>query len=60
MSRLTFSVVETAEILGVSKGLVYSKVKSGEIKALKLGRKVVITKATIEELLGHRIEVSPS
>ena len=57
MSRLTFSVTEAAGILGVSRGLLYSQIRSGELKAIKFGRKVVITRATVEELLGHPLEV---
>jgi excisionase family DNA binding protein len=55
MERLTFSVAEAAELLGVSRGLLYAQIRSGEIRAIKLGRKVVITKAAVEELLGHAI-----
>jgi excisionase family DNA binding protein len=57
MNCLTFSVNEAADILGVSRGLLYSQIRSGELKAIKFGRKVVITRATVEELLGHPIEV---
>jgi excisionase family DNA binding protein len=53
MDRLTFTVTEAAELLGVSRGLLYAKVRSGDVRAIKLGRKVVITKATVEQLLGH-------
>ncbi len=55
MDRLTFTVTEAAALLGVSRGLLYAKVRSGEIRAIKLGRKVVITKATVEQLLGHSL-----
>lgn len=60
MSRLTFSVDEAAHILGVSRGLVYAQIRAEHIRAVKIGRKLLITKATIEQLLGHPIEVSPS
>jgi excisionase family DNA binding protein len=56
MTRLTFTVTEAAEILGVSRGLLYTQIRTGEIRAIKLGRKVVISRATIEELLGHPLE----
>lgn len=60
MNRLTYSVTEAAEILGVSRGLLYTQVRLGEIRAIKIGRKVVITHAVLEEMLGHPFSVSAS
>ncbi len=59
VSRLTYSVSEVAEILGVSRGLLYTQIRIGDVRAIKLGRKVVITQAVVEEILGHSIERSP-
>lgn len=56
MSRLTYNVADAAEILGVSPGLLYSQVRNGQLRAIRFGRKVVITRATLEEILGHPIE----
>jgi excisionase family DNA binding protein len=58
MNRLTYSVAEAAQILGVSRGLLYNQVRAGEIRAIKLGRKVVITHAVLEEMLGHSFSTS--
>jgi excisionase family DNA binding protein len=41
VNRLTYTVNEAAEILGVSRGLLYSQIRSGDIRAIKLGRKLV-------------------
>jgi excisionase family DNA binding protein len=57
MTRLTFTVTEAAQILGVSRGLLYSQVRNGDVKAIKLGRRYVITKATLEEMLGHSFDL---
>jgi excisionase family DNA binding protein len=58
MNRLTYTVTEAADILGVSRGLLYSQIRTGEIRAIKLGRKVVITHAVLEEILGHTFSVA--
>lgn len=58
MNRLTFTVTEAAEILGVSRALMYAQIKNGEIRATRVGRRVIVTKPTLEELLGHPIEVA--
>lgn len=58
MNRLTYSVTEASKILGVSRGLLYTQIRQGEIRAIKLGRKVVITHAVLEEILGHPFTVS--
>ena len=49
--RLTYTVPEVAELLGISRSSAYECVRRGEIPALTLGRRVLIAKATIEDLL---------
>ena len=51
-SRLTYTVPEVAELLGISRSSAYECVRRGEIPALTLGRRVVIAKAAIDALLG--------
>lgn len=46
-----FSSVEAARIIGISRIAVFKKIKSGEIKAQKVGRNFVITKNELERLL---------
>jgi excisionase family DNA binding protein len=58
MNRLTFTVTEAAHILGVSRGLLYTQIRTGDIRAIKLGRKVVISHAVLEEILGHSFTVT--
>ncbi len=50
--RLTYTVPEVAELLGISRSSAYECVRRGEIPALTLGRRVVIAKAAIDVLLG--------
>jgi excisionase family DNA binding protein len=49
--RLTYTVPEVAELLGISRSTAYECVRRGEIPALTLGRRVVIAKAAIDTLL---------
>jgi excisionase family DNA binding protein len=52
MQRLTYTVTETARILGISRTTAYECVRRGEIPSLTLGRRVVITHTALEQLLG--------
>ena len=51
-ARLTYTVPEVAELLGISRSSAYECVRRGEIPALTLGRRVVIAKTAIDALLG--------
>lgn len=52
MTRLTYTVPEAAELLGISRSSAYECVKRGELPAIVLGRRIVITRAALDELLG--------
>ncbi len=51
--KLTFSVPETAELLGISRALAYELVARNEIPAIRLGRRLVVPRHAIDSLL-HR------
>ena len=42
MEKLTYSVSEVAELLGISKSYAYELVRNGTIPAIELGRKKII------------------
>ena len=50
--RLTYTVAEAAEILGISKTSAYDCVQRGEIPSLTFGRRIVIAKRDLEDLVG--------
>jgi excisionase family DNA binding protein len=50
--RLTFTVTEAAEILGIAKTTAYQSVLRGELPSLTFGRRIVITRRDLEELVG--------
>jgi len=49
--RLTLSVTEAAELLGISRALAYELVARGELPSLQLGRRLVVPWRAIERLL---------
>jgi excisionase family DNA binding protein len=51
MDRLTVTVAEAGELLGISRGLAYELVQRGEIPAVRLGRRIVVPVRAIESLL---------
>ncbi len=50
--RLTYTVTEVAEVLGISRAAAYECIHRGEIPALTLGRRIVVARAALEALLG--------
>jgi excisionase family DNA binding protein len=57
--RLTASVEEAAELLGIARGHAYSLVSRGEIPSLRLGRGVVFQLVALRRLLTKRIGYNP-
>ena len=44
MEKITYSIQEVAELLGISKSYTYELVRNGTIPAIELGRKKIIPK----------------
>lgn len=53
-TKLTYSVSEVAEILGMSKAAVYNAVKKGKfpIAVIQVGERIIIPAKALHELLG--------
>lgn len=49
--RLAVSVNEAARLLGVSRDLVYDLVARGELPAIRLGRRLVVARRSLQNLL---------
>lgn len=49
--RLTYSVEEGAELLGISRNSAYEAVRKGEIPTVRLGRRILIPRSRLEALL---------
>lgn len=50
--KLTYTVPEAASLLGISRSTAYECVRRGEIPSLTLGRRVLITRTQLEQLVG--------
>ncbi|MEO8696404.1 MAG: helix-turn-helix domain-containing protein [Acidimicrobiales bacterium] len=65
--RGLYTVTEAARLLGVGRSTMYELVRRGDVSSLRLGRKVLISRSTLEALLGfppptpaELAEISPS
>ena len=52
LDKLTYSVVETAELLNVSTHLIYEAVRQGKFKVIHFGRRIIVPANSIKLLLG--------
>jgi excisionase family DNA binding protein len=57
--RLVFSVEETAVLLGISRAFAYELVARGEIPSLRLGRRIVVPRVSIDELVARAARLAP-
>ena len=48
-AKLTYSVTEVAELLGISKSYAYELVKEKKLPVLNLGKRKVIPKSMLEQ-----------
>ena len=51
MSRLTCSVEDAAKVLGICRASAYKAVENGELRSIRIGRRVVVPTDAILELL---------
>jgi excisionase family DNA binding protein len=49
--RLTYTVLEAARLLGISRGAAYEGVASGEIPSIRIGRRLLVPRAAFNRLL---------
>ncbi|WP_281019563.1 helix-turn-helix domain-containing protein [Minwuia sp. IMCC3077] len=49
--RKTYTVTEMAAVLGIGRTAAYEAVRTGQVPALKIGKRVVIPRAALERLL---------
>ena len=52
LHKLMFDIHEVAQITGVSTGTVYNAVKRGEIKAVRIGRRILVPGHQLRTMLG--------
>lgn len=49
--RMTLTIEEAAEELGISRGKGYDAAKSGEIPTIKIGRRLLVPRVALDRLL---------
>jgi len=54
--RLTMSVEEAAKVLGISRSLAYKAVTTNEIPHIRIGRRILIPRSRLQQLLDHPSE----
>lgn len=58
--RLTLSIDEVAEILGISRGLVYGLVARGELPSIRFGRRILVPTRAVDELVNAYARPEPT
>lgn len=53
--RLTYTVDEVAQMLGISRGLAYEMVRQGELPSIRLGRRLLVPCRTFERWLEEAV-----
>jgi excisionase family DNA binding protein len=56
--RSTFTVEETAAILGVSRCSAYAAAKKGEIPVVWIGRRAIVPRVALEQMLAGAVSAS--
>ena len=53
MERLTLTVAEAAKVLGIGRGTAYEAVRTGQLPALRVGRRLLVPVAALKQKLGN-------
>ena len=51
--RMTYTVDEVAELLGLARGTAYARVRDGSIPARQMGRRWVISRSSFDAWLNN-------
>ena len=52
-TTLVMTVEEARSLLGISRGLIYQAVRAGEIPSVRIGRRILIPRAALDEMLAR-------
>ncbi len=59
--KKVLTIIEAAELLGISKGSAYEAARSGQIPTIRIGRRLIVPRVAFERMLaeaGHAEGVS--
>ncbi len=51
MDKLTYTVTEAAELLGIGRSAAYEAARSGQLPTIRIGKRVLVPVAGLERLL---------
>jgi excisionase family DNA binding protein len=58
--RQTYTVDQAGEILGIGRNAAYEGVRSGQIPAIRIGRRIVVPKVALDRMLaGDAVQLTP-
>jgi excisionase family DNA binding protein len=52
LNKLTLTVAEAGEVLGISRGLAYDLVRRGDLPSIRLGGRIVVPVRPLMAMLG--------
>ncbi|MGB5924578.1 MAG: helix-turn-helix domain-containing protein [Dehalococcoidia bacterium] len=55
MERLTLTVEEAGELLGISRALAYEMARTGRLPTLRFGKRIVVPRKAIETMLERAV-----
>lgn len=55
-TRLTLSIAEAAELVGISRTTAYELAQSGELPTVRLGRRILVPVNQLADVLGTDVE----
>jgi excisionase family DNA binding protein len=59
-SRMTLTVEEAAQLLGIGRQSAYQAARTGELPTIKLGRRLLVPRAQIDRMLGIQNDERPA
>ena len=57
MERQTYTVRETAEVLGIGLNSAYEAIAQGQIPALRIGNRLLVPRAALKERLAAQAKI---
>ena len=55
LERLTLTVEEAGDLLGISRALAYEMARTGRLPTLRFGKRIVVPKKAIENMLERSV-----
>ena len=49
--HLVYSVAEAGKRLGLSRGLMYEAIRTGQVPSIRIGRRILVPRAALDRLL---------